>query len=94
MPAEHWFKMAAENVDADAQIDNAEFLVSQEHTDLDDLILARALLEKQADIRDKSVKSFRFQPAYSNNKARIKKPINTTRKRKNGQEIGLEYLIT
>ncbi len=59
-PAEHWLKMAAENGDADAQLDYAEFLVKQENTESDDLILARELLKKQADIRDKSVKWYQI----------------------------------
>ena len=55
-PPEYWLKMAAENGDADSQIMYAEFLVSQKNTNPDDLILARQYLEKQADLRNKSVK--------------------------------------
>ena len=48
--------MAAENGDADSQIDYAEFLTNQKNPQIDDLILARTFLDKQADLRDKSVK--------------------------------------
>jgi len=55
-PADHWLKMAAQNGDADSQLDYAEFLANQNNPQIDDLILARKFLEKQADLRDKSVK--------------------------------------
>ncbi len=72
-PAEYWLKQAADNGDADAQIDYAEFLVDQENVEFDDLILARQLLEKQSDLRDKSVKWYQISARIYQHQGDVKK---------------------
>lgn len=59
-PPEYWLKQAAKNGDADSQIDYAEYLAKQVNADTNDLKLARTMLEKQADQRDKSVKWYQI----------------------------------
>ncbi len=55
-PPEYWLKIAADNGDADSQLDYAEFLVKQHGDDSNQLIGARHYLEGHANHRDKSVK--------------------------------------
>ncbi|VAW48419.1 hypothetical protein MNBD_GAMMA02-869 [hydrothermal vent metagenome] len=71
--AEYWLKQAAENGDADSQLDYAEFLTNQENADLDNLILARKFLEKQAGLRDKSVKWYQVSASIYRQQGEAKK---------------------
>lgn len=72
-PAEHWLRRAAEKGDADAQIDYAAFLVKQADSEPDDLKLARELLEKQSDLRDKTVKWYQVSASIYQQQGESKK---------------------
>ncbi len=72
-PAEYWLKMAAENGDADSQVDYAEFLVNQVNVGIDDLVIARSFLEKQAKTRDKSIKWYQVSASIYEQQGDTKK---------------------
>lgn len=77
---EHWLRLAADNGDADSQLDYAEFLINQENVTAKDLIQARHYLEMQAHLRAKNVKWYQLSAAIYRKQGNNKKANSHSKK--------------